>query len=91
MQDRAAAARSTSASRQLVLVRGLPDPSVEKQAFERRSIELLKRYIERTDGHAFVLFTSYSSLRQAAAELTRGWRLRIWPFTARPTARPGRR
>jgi len=55
---------------QLVLVRGLPDPSVEKQAFERRSIELIKRYVERTDGHAFVLFTSYTSLRQAAAELT---------------------
>jgi ATP-dependent DNA helicase DinG len=55
---------------QLVLVRGLPDPSIEKQAFERRSIELIKRYVERTDGHAFVLFTSYSSLRQAAAELT---------------------
>jgi ATP-dependent DNA helicase DinG len=55
---------------QLVLVRGLPDPSVEKQAFERRSIELIKRYVERTDGHAFVLFTSYASLRQAAAELT---------------------
>ncbi len=55
---------------QLVLVSGLPDPSVEKQAFERRSVELIKRYVERTDGHAFVLFTSYSSLRQAAAELT---------------------
>jgi ATP-dependent DNA helicase DinG len=55
---------------QLVLVRGLPDPSVEKQAFERRSIDLIKRYVQRTDGHAFVLFTSYSSLRQAAAELT---------------------
>jgi ATP-dependent DNA helicase DinG len=55
---------------QLILVRGLPDPSAEKQAFERRSTELLKRYIERTDGHAFVLFTSYASLRQAAAELT---------------------
>lgn len=55
---------------QLILVRGLPDPSQERQSFERRSIELIKRYVERTDGHAFVLFTSYSSLRQAAAELT---------------------
>ncbi len=55
---------------QLVLVRGLPDPAAEKQAFERRSIDLIKRYVARTDGHAFVLFTSYSSLRQAAVELT---------------------
>ncbi|MEX2176277.1 MAG: helicase C-terminal domain-containing protein [Pirellulaceae bacterium] len=55
---------------QLVLVRGLPDPSLEKDRFERRSIELIRRYVERTDGHAFVLFTSYESLRRAAAELT---------------------
>jgi ATP-dependent DNA helicase DinG len=55
---------------QLVLVRGLPDPSVEKEQFERQSIEQIRRYVERTDGHAFVLFTSYTSLRAAAIELT---------------------
>jgi ATP-dependent DNA helicase DinG len=55
---------------QLVLVRGLPDPSKEKDKFERQSIGLLQRYIERTDGHAFVLFTSYDSLKKAAAQLT---------------------
>ncbi len=55
---------------QLVLVRGMPDPSADKQRFERRSVEIIKRYVQRTDGHAFVLFTSYDSLRKAAAELT---------------------
>jgi ATP-dependent DNA helicase DinG len=55
---------------QLVLVRGMPDPTADRQRFERRSVELIKRYVERTDGHAFVLFTSYDSLRKAAAELT---------------------
>jgi ATP-dependent DNA helicase DinG len=55
---------------QLILVRGLPDPTADKVRFERQSIELVKRYVERTDGHAFVLFTSYSSLRQAATVLT---------------------
>jgi ATP-dependent DNA helicase DinG len=54
----------------LVLVRGLPDPSAEKERFERQSVGLIRRYVERTDGHAFVLFTSYESLRRAAAELT---------------------
>jgi ATP-dependent DNA helicase DinG len=54
----------------LVLVRGLPDPTAHKQQFERQANELLKRYIGRTDGHAFVLFTSYDSLRKAASELT---------------------
>jgi ATP-dependent DNA helicase DinG len=31
---------------------------------------MIRRYVERTDGHAFVLFTSYEMLRQTAAELT---------------------
>ncbi|MDX1947760.1 MAG: helicase C-terminal domain-containing protein [Pirellulaceae bacterium] len=55
---------------QLILVRGLPDPTAEKERFERQSIDLLTRYIARTDGHAFVLFTSYQSLQRAARELT---------------------
>jgi ATP-dependent DNA helicase DinG len=55
---------------ELILVRGLPDPSTAKEAFERQSVELILRYVERTDGHAFVLFTSYDSLRKAAAALT---------------------
>lgn len=54
---------------QLILVHGLPDPAAEKEQFERESIPLVQRYIERTDGHAFVLFTSYESLRRAAAAL----------------------
>ena len=33
-------------------------------------MEMLKRYIARTDGHAFALFTSYDMLRKAASELT---------------------
>jgi len=52
---------------QLIVVRGLADPSAEKERFERQSIPLIQRYAERTDGHAFVLFTSYDSLRRAAA------------------------
>jgi ATP-dependent DNA helicase DinG len=53
----------------LIVVRGLPDPTAEKEQFERQTIPLIKRYVERTDGHAFVLFTSYDSLRRAAAAL----------------------
>jgi ATP-dependent DNA helicase DinG len=56
----------------LVLVRGLPDPSAQKQAFERDCVPLIKRYIERSQGHAFVLFTSYDFLQRVARELT-GW------------------
>jgi ATP-dependent DNA helicase DinG len=56
---------------QLILVRGLPDPTAEKEQFERRSLAVMQRYIERTEGHAFVLFTSYDSLRRAASGLAR--------------------
>ena len=54
---------------ELILVPGLPDPSEAKEKFERQSVKMIERYVERTDGHAFVLFTSYESLRKAAAQL----------------------
>ena len=54
----------------LILVGDMPDPSAEKALFDSRASELIKRYVERTDGRAFVLFTSYESLRRAAADLT---------------------
>jgi ATP-dependent DNA helicase DinG len=53
----------------LIVVRGLSDPTAEKEQFERQTIPLIKRYVQQTDGHAFVLFTSYDSLRRAAAAL----------------------
>ena len=54
---------------QIVIVRGLPDPS-NREAFDRQAIEQMKKYIARTDGHAFVLFTNYESLRRTASALT---------------------
>ena len=54
----------------LILLRGVPDPTSDKALFERRVLELIRRYVARSDGHAFVLFTNYEMLRQAAAELT---------------------
>ncbi|HVX13119.1 MAG TPA: helicase C-terminal domain-containing protein [Pirellulales bacterium] len=54
----------------LVLLADMPDPTDQKNAFERASLQVMRRYIERTDGHAFVLFTSYQQLRQAASDLT---------------------
>lgn len=54
----------------LVLVEDMPDPTGHKREYERKAIELIRRYVAQTDGHAFVLFTSYEMLRQAAAELT---------------------
>ncbi len=52
----------------LVLLEGMPDPS-EAQAYQRKSLEMIRRYVVRSEGRAFVLFTSHDALRKAAAEL----------------------
>lgn len=54
----------------LIVVDGLPDPSSQREAYERALPEQVKRYILETDGHAFVLFTSYGLLKKVAAALT---------------------
>jgi ATP-dependent DNA helicase DinG len=54
----------------LVLLADMPDPTDNKAAFEKASLRVIRRYVERSDGHAFVLFTSYQQLRQAASDLT---------------------
>ncbi len=55
---------------QLILPEGMPDPGSEKAAYERRVVEMVRRYVGRTEGRAFVLFTSYALMRQIAAALT---------------------
>jgi ATP-dependent DNA helicase DinG len=53
----------------LILVENMPDPKEERAAFERRCRDMICRYVERSDGRAFVLFTSYVMMRQIAAQL----------------------
>ena len=57
---------------EIVVLPGAPDPSTKRVEFEQGLPELIKRYISRTDGHAFVLFTSHSLLRKMAQSLS-GW------------------
>ncbi|AMV38856.1 ATP-dependent DNA helicase [Planctomyces sp. SH-PL62] len=52
------------------LARNLPDPSSQPQDFERDVIGAIAHYLERTQGKAFVLFTSYKMLEAAARALT---------------------
>jgi ATP-dependent DNA helicase DinG len=54
---------------ELVLVDRMPDPAESPQRYERAAIEMIRRYVGRTDGHAFVLFTSYEMMKRAAAAL----------------------
>jgi ATP-dependent DNA helicase DinG len=52
------------------LPRNLPDPSDQSQQFERAAIKAIAHYLERTQGKAFVLFTSYKMLDAASKVLT---------------------
>jgi len=54
---------------ELILARGMPDPSSQRDRYETRCVEMIRRYVARSDGHAFVLFTSYALMRRAASDL----------------------
>lgn len=53
----------------LILPDAMPDPSGEPQSYERKVAEMIRRYVARSDGRAFVLFTSYEMMKRAAAAL----------------------
>jgi ATP-dependent DNA helicase DinG len=48
----------------------LPDPSDQPGQFEQDAIRAIAHYLERTQGKAFVLFTSYKMLEAASRALT---------------------
>jgi ATP-dependent DNA helicase DinG len=56
---------------ELILVDRLPDPA-DRDAYDRAVVRMIRRYVERSDGRAMVLFTSNASLAKASAELA-GW------------------
>jgi ATP-dependent DNA helicase DinG len=55
---------------EIVLLDGMPDPAEDPLAFQQRAVEMIERFVLETDGHAFVLFTSYEMLRETASRLT---------------------
>lgn len=55
---------------QLILLDGMPDPTDSASAYEKSVIEMVRRYVGRSDGRAFVLFTSYEMMKRVAAALT---------------------
>lgn len=52
---------------QIILTPDMPDPSSARASFELELPRLIERYLARTDGHAFVLFTSYGLLKKMAS------------------------
>jgi ATP-dependent DNA helicase DinG len=54
---------------ELHLFRHLPDPVAQPPKFEEAVLAKVQEYVARTQGRAFVLFTSYQMMEKAAARL----------------------
>ncbi|HEX6963902.1 MAG TPA: helicase C-terminal domain-containing protein [Lacipirellula sp.] len=54
---------------ELVTLRDMPDPSTDKDQYERACIEAIKRLVRDSDGRAFVLLTSYEMMRRVGAAI----------------------
>jgi ATP-dependent DNA helicase DinG len=57
---------------ELHLFRAMPDPSADPARYEEAVLAKIPEYILRTDGRAFVLFTSYQMMQKATTRL-RPW------------------
>ena len=53
----------------LIVVKGMPDPNRQRDEYDRCCANMIRRYVQRTDGHAFVLFTSYDMIRRVSRAL----------------------
>ena len=54
---------------QLILPKDMPDPAGEPARYEQAVVEMIRRYVGRSDGHAFVLLTSYEMMKRVASAL----------------------
>ncbi len=71
--------------------RNLPDPSDDPRGFEHAAIRALPFYLDKTHGKAFVLFTSYKMIAEAARVLPPGSPSTTSPCSRSPTGCRGRR
>ena len=82
------AARSTIATRpNCTCSARMPDPSADPAGYEEAVLAKIPEYVERTQGRAFVLFTSYQMMQRAAAQL-RAWLQEHGLSAAQPERRP---
>lgn len=54
----------------VIVVEDMADPVNDKDTHDRQAVAAIQKYIAKTDGGAFVLFTNYESLRQTVSLLT---------------------
>jgi len=57
---------------ELILLDGMPDPAGDARRYEESAAAMIRRYVGRSDGRAFVLFTSYEMMRRVA-ETVASW------------------
>lgn len=57
---------------EIVLVEDMPDPTQGAREYEEMCTLGIKQFVKETDGHAFVLFTSYDSMQRQGRAL-RKW------------------
>ena len=72
----------------LVMVKGMLPPDAPEREHQQQLNRMLQRYLAETDGHAFVLFTSYSQLKKSAAALTLWLAERDMPMLAQGEGMP---
>jgi ATP-dependent DNA helicase DinG len=65
---------------ELHLFRKMPDPSALHAAFEDACLEKIQEYVERSQGRAFVLFTSYQAMEKATQRLRSWFERHGWPL-----------
>ncbi|MBS0262334.1 MAG: DEAD/DEAH box helicase [Planctomycetes bacterium] len=56
----------------LIVTPSMPDPASDPSGYEQAACDRIKKYVEQTQGRAFVLFTSYKMLNSCAKRLA-GW------------------
>ena len=54
---------------ELIVVSDMPDPTTNADEFQQALPAMIKRYLLKTNGRAFVLFTSYGLLRRTASAM----------------------
>lgn len=54
----------------LICVTNLADPASDRQLYQRQCVDAIKKYLLQTDGHAFVLFTSFEMLNRTVSDMT---------------------
>ncbi|MGF1581504.1 MAG: ATP-dependent DNA helicase [Gemmataceae bacterium] len=73
---------------ELYLCKKMPDPSKLPADFEKACLEKIKEYVTKTQGRAFVLFTSSQTMRRAAEQLRTWFQRKQWTFISQSDGMP---